>query len=208
MKKLLVTLVVALSIALGTANFASAASNTYTVKSGDTLYRIAKSNKTSVKNLKSWNNLKSDTIYPKQKLKVTAPAKKTSAGAKKTTASAKAKAPAKKATPVKAASQKPSRNQVKKTLTVSASAFTASCKGCSGITYTGINLKKNPHMKVISVDPKVIPLGSKVYVPGYGTAIAADKGSAIKGNRIDVFMPKYNDAIKWGRKTVTVQILK
>jgi 3D (Asp-Asp-Asp) domain-containing protein len=200
-KKLLVTLVVTLSIALGTANFASAASNTYTVKSGDTLYKIAKSHKTSVNNLKSWNNLKSDTIYPKQKLKVTAPAKKT-------TAPAKAKAPAKKATPVKAASQKPSSNQVKKTLTVSASAFTANCKGCSGITYTGINLKKNPHMKVISVDPKVIPLGSKVYVPGYGTAIAADKGSAIKGNRIDVFVPNYNDAIKWGRKTVTVQILK
>jgi 3D (Asp-Asp-Asp) domain-containing protein len=202
-KKLLVTLVVTLSLALGTANFASAASNTYTVKSGDTLYKISKSHKTSVKNLKSWNNLKSDTIYPKQKLKVAAPAKKTTTAAKKTTAPAK-----KPAASAKPASQKPSSNQVKKTLTVSASAFTANCKGCSGITYTGINLKKNPNMKVISVDPKVIPLGSKVYVPGYGTAIAADKGSAIKGNRIDVFMPNYNDAIKWGRKTVTIQILK
>jgi len=202
-KKLLVTLVIALSLALGTANFASAASNTYTVKSGDTLYKISKLHKTSVKNLKSWNNLKSDTIYPKQKLKVTAPAKKAAkkAPATKTTV-------AKTSSPAKPANQKPSSNQVKKTLTVSASAFTANCKGCSGVTYTGINLKKNPQMKVISVDPKVIPLGSKVYVPGYGTAIAADKGSAIKGNRIDVFMPKYNDAIKWGRKTVTVQILK
>jgi 3D (Asp-Asp-Asp) domain-containing protein len=204
-KKLFVTLVVTLSLALGTANFASAASNTYTVKSGDTLYKIAKSHKTSVQNIKSWNSLKSDTIYPKQKLKVTAPAKK----AATTAAAKKPAAPAKKpAAPAKPAAQKPSSNQVKKTLTVSASAFTANCKGCSGITYTGINLKKNPHMKVISVDPKVIPLGSKVYVPGYGTAIAADKGSAIKGNRIDVFMPNYNDAIKWGRKTVTIQILK
>jgi 3D (Asp-Asp-Asp) domain-containing protein len=202
-KKLLVTLVIALSLALGTANFASAASNTYTVKSGDTLYKIAKSHKTSVKNLKSWNNLKSETIYPKQKLKVTAPAKKAvkKAPAKKTST-------AKTSAPAKPAVQKPSSTQIKKTLTVSASAFTANCTGCSGITYTGINLKKKPQMKVISVDPKVIPIGSKVYVPGYGTAIAADKGSAIKGNRIDVFMPKHNDAIKWGRKTVTVQILK
>ncbi|MDQ7861221.1 3D domain-containing protein [Peribacillus frigoritolerans] len=41
--------------------------------------------------------------------------------------------------------------------------------------------------KIIAVDPSVIPMGSKVYVEGYGYAVAADKGGAIKGNRIDVF---------------------
>src|SRR5690606_25205159 len=57
---------------------------------------------------------------------------------------------------------------------VSATAYTASCTGCSGITATGINLHANPGLKVIAVDPSVIPLGSKVWVEGYGNAIAGD----------------------------------
>jgi 3D (Asp-Asp-Asp) domain-containing protein len=88
-----------------------------------------------------------------------------------------------------------------------ASAYTASCNGCSGITATGIDLKKNPNTKVISVDPSVIPLGSKVNVEGYGVAIAGDTGGAIKGNRIDVFIPNKQDAINFGRKQVKVTIL-
>ncbi|GAA3326735.1 hypothetical protein GCM10020331_063860 [Ectobacillus funiculus] len=54
------------------------------------------------------------------------------------------------------------------------------------MTATGIDLRKDPNMKLIAVDPKVIPLGSKVWVEGYGEAIAGDTGGAIKGNRIDV----------------------
>ena len=50
-------------------------------------------------------------------------------------------------------------------------------------------LKSNPDVKVIAVDPKVIPLGSKVWVEGYGYAVAGDTGGAIKGNKIDLFMP-------------------
>ncbi|WP_253896132.1 3D domain-containing protein [Solibacillus sp. R5-41] len=88
-----------------------------------------------------------------------------------------------------------------------ASAYTASCEGCSGITSTGINLKANPNAKVISVDPTVIPLGSKVYVEGYGEAIAGDTGGAIKGNRIDVFIPSQQDAINFGVKQLKVTIL-
>ncbi|HSI67458.1 MAG TPA: 3D domain-containing protein, partial [Planococcus sp. (in: firmicutes)] len=90
---------------------------------------------------------------------------------------------------------------------VSATAYTAFCTGCSGITATGINLKDNPGLKVIAVDPSVIPLGSKVWVEGYGNAIAGDTGGAIKGNKIDLFMPDRSDALAFGRKQVKVKIL-
>ncbi len=94
-----------------------------------------------------------------------------------------------------------------RTLTVTATAYTAGCRGCSGITSTGINLKNNRNMKVIAVDPNVIPLGSRVYVEGYGTAIAGDTGGAINGNKIDVHVPTEADAKRWGRKKVTIKIL-
>ncbi|MCM3708667.1 MULTISPECIES: LysM peptidoglycan-binding and 3D domain-containing protein [Cytobacillus] len=94
-----------------------------------------------------------------------------------------------------------------KVLNMEATAYTANCEGCSGITATGINLKENPDQKVISVDPNVIPLGTKVHVEGYGEAVAGDTGGAIKGNKIDIFMPSQDDAINFGRKTVKVTIL-
>ncbi len=90
---------------------------------------------------------------------------------------------------------------------VSASAYTASCNGCSGITSTGLNLNTNPNLKVIAVDPKVIPLGSKVWVEGYGYAVAGDTGSAIKGNRIDLHMPTQSAAVSFGRRQVKVKII-
>lgn len=98
--------------------------------------------------------------------------------------------------------------EVVKTLTVEASAFTAYCKGCSGKTAYGIDLRKNPDIKLIAVDPKVIPLGTKVWVEGYGIAIAGDTGGAIKGNRIDVFMKTKKIAYSWGRKKVEIKVLK
>ena len=94
-----------------------------------------------------------------------------------------------------------------KEITVSATAYTADCQGCSGTTATGVDLKANPDAKVIAVDPSVIPLGSKVYVEGYGYATAADTGSAIKGNRVDIFVPNEQDAVNWGVKNVKVKIL-
>src|SRR5690606_38575897 len=90
---------------------------------------------------------------------------------------------------------------------VSATAYTAFCNGCSGITATGINLKANPDLKVIAVDPSVIPLGSKVWVEGYGHAIAGDTGGAIKGNKIDIFMSDRSAALAFGRKQVKIKIL-
>ncbi len=176
----------ALLLLLGTSLTTSAASNVYTVKSGDTLYKISQQTKVSVNNLKSWNGLKSNLIYPKQQLKL-----------KKTTAQTISKP-----------STSSSTDKVVKEFTVSATAYTAYCKGCSGITRTGINLKKNPGAKVIAVDPKVIPLGTKVWVEGYGYAVAGDTGGAIKGNKIDVFIPTQSQALKWGRKNVKIKILK
>ncbi|WP_438318182.1 3D domain-containing protein [Sporosarcina sp. FA9] len=92
-------------------------------------------------------------------------------------------------------------------ITVSATAYTAFCKGCSGVTATGIDLRANPNQKVIAVDPTVIPLGSRVWVEGYGEAIAGDIGGDIKGNSIDVFIPNTKRALNWGNKTVTIKII-
>lgn len=78
-----------------------------------------------------------------------------------------------------------------------------------GITYTGLTARPG----VVAVDPKVIPLGSKLYIevpgaaPDYGFAIAADIGSAIKGNRIDLFFNTREEVKRWGVRTVLVYIL-
>lgn len=91
---------------------------------------------------------------------------------------------------------------------VSSTAYTASCSGCSGITATGINLLNNPNVKVVAVDPSVIPLGTKLYVEGYGYAVAGDTGGAIKGLKIDVFINSSADALQWGRRTVKIKVME
>ena len=59
---------------------------------------------------------------------------------------------------------------------------------------------------VVAVDPSVIPLGTRLFIPGYGAGIAADTGSAIKGSIIDLWMPSTAAARRWGRRTVTITI--
>ncbi|MRD37806.1 hypothetical protein GH882_17845 [Bacillus thuringiensis] len=76
------------------------------------------------------------------------------------------------------------------------------------ITASGIDIGKNPNIKLIAVDPKVIKLGTKVWVEGYGDAIAGDTGGAIKGNKIDVLFPTEKQAREWGRKKVRIKIMK
>ncbi|WP_242270676.1 cell wall-binding protein EntD [Bacillus cereus group sp. BfR-BA-01310] len=98
-------------------------------------------------------------------------------------------------------------------ITVEATAYTAnpSENGTYGgrvLTAMGHDLTANPNMKVIAVDPKVIPLGSKVWVEGYGEAIAGDTGGAIKGNRIDVLVGSDSNADSWGRKSVKVKVIQ
>ncbi|QXE01255.1 3D domain-containing protein [Terribacillus sp. DMT04] len=112
------------------------------------------------------------------------------------------------AAPAKEETAAASTNQeAAKELTVSATAYTGQCDGCSGVTATGIDLNANPNAKVIAVDPSVIPLGSRVWVEGYGEAVAGDTGGAIKGNKIDVHVPDKGTALSWGRKSVTVKVL-
>ena len=76
------------------------------------------------------------------------------------------------------------------------------------ITATGATPVRNPNgLSTIAVDPSIIPLGSKVYIPGYGEAIAADTGGAIKGHRIDLFLNSENECENWGRQNVTLYVL-
>lgn len=104
-----------------------------------------------------------------------------------------------------------------KVLKLKATAYTNSYRDCLknpgdygyGITYSGLKVRTG----IIAVDPKVIPLGTKVYVeipgkaPDYGFAIAADIGSAIKGNLIDLYFDTNEEAVRWGKKNVVVYVL-
>lgn len=92
----------------------------------------------------------------------------------------------------------------KKVIRMHASAYLPSDGGGSGITATGIKAKRG----VVAVDPNIIPLGTKVFIPGYGEAIAADTGGAIRGHKIDLCMETYTEAINFGRKSVDVYILE
>ncbi|SDH33788.1 3D (Asp-Asp-Asp) domain-containing protein [Alteribacillus persepolensis] len=186
MKKWISALTIAMAFLVGTAVQSAEASNTYTVKSGDTLYRISLNHGVSVADLKEWNDLSSNVIYPNQTLDV----KENKNVASQST------------------SRQETEKQAVREMTVSSTAYTANCSGCSGVTATGINLKANPDQKVISVDPNVIPLGTEVHVEGYGTAVAGDTGGAIKGNKIDVFFPSRSEALQWGRKDVNIKILE
>lgn len=92
-------------------------------------------------------------------------------------------------------------------LTMEATAYEPGPQSCgiyaNGYTYTG----KKATYGIAAVDPKVIPLGTKLYIEGYGFAAAEDIGSAIKGNRIDVCYDTVRECLLWGRKTVKVYIL-
>ena len=95
-----------------------------------------------------------------------------------------------------------------KVKTMVASGYNVFCRGrharYAGRTRTGIMAKYG----IVAVDPRVIPLGTLLYVEGYGFALAADTGSAIKGNRIDLCFQTKHEADTYGLKPVQVHILK
>lgn len=171
---------------------------TYIVQKGDTLSKIAEEHGLSVSRLMEWNQLSSDLIFPGDTLSFQA-----QSHTHGTAATVTSNKPSETIKP-----QHQSEQSSNKTMTVTATAYTADCNGCTGITATGVNLNENPDVKVIAVDPSVIPLGTKVLVEGYGYAVAADTGSAIKGNKIDIFLPSKHQAIQWGVQKVQVNILE
>ena len=73
-----------------------------------------------------------------------------------------------------------------------------------GSTALGIPVRRG----VVAVDPTLIPLGTKMHVPGYGRSIAADDGHAIKGRIIDLWFPTTEKAREWGRRTVTITVYR
>jgi len=100
-----------------------------------------------------------------------------------------------------------STSRVGKVLTMVATAYDG-CYECNkpyygAPSYIGLPLARG----IVAVDPNVIPMGTRLYVEGYGEAIAADQGNAIKGNRIDLFFDTHQQALNYGMKTVKVTIL-
>ncbi|MBR4383462.1 MAG: 3D domain-containing protein [Selenomonadaceae bacterium] len=85
-----------------------------------------------------------------------------------------------------------------------ATAYLPTDGSAEGLTAMGIPATYG----IVAVDPDVIPLGSRVYIPGYGEALAADTGGAIYGYRIDLCMESYDEAMDFGRRNVTVFVLK
>jgi 3D (Asp-Asp-Asp) domain-containing protein len=77
----------------------------------------------------------------------------------------------------------------------------ATCYDLPGNTATGMPVG----LGVVAVDPSVIPLGTRMSIPGYGNGVAADVGGGIKGSIIDLWMPPAQCAA-WGRRTVTITI--
>jgi len=71
-----------------------------------------------------------------------------------------------------------------------------------GTTATGLPVG----LGVVAVDPSVIPLGTRMTIPGYGAGVAADTGSAVRGAMIDVWLPTCAQALAWGTRTVTITI--
>ncbi len=322
MKKTLVSLVTAAALAGTFSLTANASAAEVTVQKGDTLWDIAKANDITIDELKEWNNLSNDLIFPNDQLKVAiaerykivkgdtlwgisqnyegitypklaewnsienpdliyagdeidiyvkgnpsqadqvqteetgteepveeAPADETATeepaeetttedtaneepAEESTTEDTVTEEPAEESTTEDTATEEPTEEattedtvneepteeatdaeekadkEVVQELTMTATAYTATCDACSGITATGLNLLENPDKKVVSVDPEVIPLGSKVWVEGYGDAIAGDTGGAITGNKIDIFIPDQQDAINYGVQEVTVKVYK
>ncbi|MEH7144163.1 3D domain-containing protein [Priestia megaterium] len=214
-------------------NVATIKEMTHKVQQGNTLWSISQQYGVTVDQIKEWNGLTSDLIYPGEQLKIQSPngqAQQSSPSVAQAAPEAQqAQAPAEQtqeeqqqaqaeqaqkeqqqAQAEQAQQQQPAESSQQasgKSMTVEATAYTANCAGCSGTTATGVDLKANPNQKVIAVDPSVIPLGSKVYVEGYGEAVAADTGGAIKGNRIDVFVPSEGDAQQFGRKSVKITVM-
>ena len=89
-------------------------------------------------------------------------------------------------------------------LTMEATAYLPTEGSAEGLTAMGIEARHG----VVAVDPDVIPLGTRLFIPGYGEALAADTGGAIQGNMIDLCMESYDEMEDFGRRDITVYVLQ
>lgn len=87
-------------------------------------------------------------------------------------------------------------------LRVLVTAYAPGCGDSGGLTASGTD----PGPGTVAVDPRVIRLGSRLFVPGYGPARALDTGGAIYGARLDVWMRSCSSARRWGSRTVTAAV--
>lgn len=94
-------------------------------------------------------------------------------------------------------------NEYRKRLVMEATAYTTDDPGSTGYTANGNRLRHG----LVAVDPDVIPLGTHLYIEGYGYAVADDIGGAINGNRIDLAMDSTSEALEFGRRDVVVYVL-
>ena len=144
-------------------------------------------------------------IAAKEKAEKEAAEKAAAEKAAKEQAAREAQAAAEKEAAAQAATTQP----VGQTFIMESTAYSsdpADTLGGGTVTATGQNLLTNP--MAVAVDPNVIPLGTRLYVEGYGEAIASDTGGAIKGNIVDVHFSTYEQCIQWGRRQVKVTILE
>ncbi|MBM7540900.1 3D domain-containing protein [Amphibacillus cookii] len=181
------------------------------VERGDTLYDLAGEYEVTVLDLMNWNDLNSDLIIVGQELVIYPNAEAVDQVVEETPAQP-ASAP-EETEEVAASESDDNQSQTEesseqKTISMTATAYTAECDGCTGITATGLNLNEDRNKKVIAVDPSVIPLGTRVHVEGYGEAVAGDTGGAIQGNKIDIHVPTREEALSWGVREVDVTILE
>jgi 3D (Asp-Asp-Asp) domain-containing protein len=168
----------------------SESNRTYVVKKGDTLYRIAQTYDTTVELLMVENRITDPTLLQIGQVLTIPPSRE-----------------------AVAAWLKSRQNKVAKVLNATLTAYTAGFESTGktpahpayGITSSGTKVKAN---HTIAVDPDVIPMGAFVYIEGIGLRQAEDTGSAIKGARIDVYIPDLKQALEFGvKKNVTVYVL-
>ena len=203
----------------------------YTIKWGDTLSVISEATGASLDSLVQVNEIQNaNLIYPGTVLRFSADQKEVTVNngsqehsyrvqdnkevkevekSEATTSASNETAQATQATETTQAAQTTqaaSSSQNGYYLTVEATAYSYNEPGLSNYTADGTNLLYDS--KVIAVDPRVIPLGSYVEIPGYGVYRAADTGGAIKGNKIDVHMVNLTDVYNFGRRTITIRVLQ
>lgn len=186
----------------------------YIIKNGDTLVNIAEAFKVEVSDLAEWNEsvTQGDSLQIDEIIKIETELDPESISPKKLTwekeeikESEAALSETKIETEAIEEMRTSALNDSAKKITVVATAYSRNQPSLTNITAMGIDLSKNS--QVIAVDPTVIPLGTKVYVEGYGEAIAGDTGSAIIGNRVDLHMESIDASFAWGIQEVELTII-